>query len=56
MCSNNRNPSETQPLLEEDIETGQERQRVSKFGFILVVVVCLVLLGAGLSIYYAEGK
>ena len=58
MCSNNQNPSETQPLLEEHIETGQERRRVSKYRFILAVLLCTVLLGAGLVIgsYYVEGK
>ena len=57
MCSNNQNPSETQPLLEEHVETGQERRPTSKYRyFIIAVVLCSVLLGAGLIIYYAEGK
>ena len=57
MCSSNQNPSETQPLLEEHIETGQQRLRNSKFRYyIMAVVLCTALLGAGLIIYYAEGE
>ena len=58
MCLlNNQNPSETQPLLEEHVETGQIRLRNSKYRYyIMAVVLCTVVLGAGLIIYYAEGK
>ena len=60
MCSNNQNPSETQPLLEEHVETGQIRLRNSKYRYyILAIVLCTVLLGAGLiiySIYDTEGR
>ena len=58
MCLlNNQNPSETQPLLEEHVETGQIRLRNSKYRYyIMAVILCTVLLGAGLIIYYAEGK
>ena len=57
MCTNNQNPSETQPLLEEHVETGQIRLRNSKHRYyIMAVVLCTVLLGAGLIIYYAEGE
>ena len=59
MCLNNENPSETQPLLEEHVETGQIRLlRNSKYRYYIlaVVLVALSCLGAGLIIYYAEGK
>ena len=60
MCSNNQNPSETQPLLEEHVETGQERTlRNSKYRYyILAIVLCTVLLSVGLFIgfYHTEGK
>ena len=57
MCLNNQNSSETQPLLEEHVETGQIRLRNSKYRYyIMAVVLCTVVLGAGLIIYYAEGK
>ena len=59
MCLlNNQNPSETQPLLEEHVETGQTRLRNSKYRYYIlaVVLVALSCLGAGLIIYYAEGK
>ena len=60
MCLlNNQNPSETQPLLEEHVETGQIRLlRNSKYRYYIlaVVLVALSCLGAGLIIYYAEGK
>ena len=59
MCLNNQNPSETQPLLEEHVETGQMRLlRNSKYRYYIlaVVLVALSCLGAGLIIYYAEGK
>ena len=58
MCIN-QNPSETQPLLEEHVETGQIRLlRNSKYRYYIlaVVLVALSCLGAGLIIYYAEGK
>ena len=58
MCLNNQNPSETQPLLEEHVETGQIRPRNFKYRYYIlaVVLVALSCLGAGLIIYYAEGK
>ena len=59
MCLNNQNPSETLPLLEEHVETGQIRLlRNSKYRYYIlaVVLVALSCLGAGLIIYYAEGK
>ena len=59
MCTNNQNPSETRPLLEEHVETGQIRLlRNSKYRYYIlaVVLVALSCLGAGLIIYYAEGK
>ena len=57
MCLNNQDSSETQPLLEEHVETGQERRPTSKYRyFIIAAVLFSIFLGAGLIIYYAEGK
>ena len=57
MCTNNQNPSETRPLLEEHVEIGQVPLRSSRYRYyIMAVVLCTVVLGAGLIIYYAEGK
>ena len=58
MCTNNQNPSETRPLLEEHVETGQVPLRNSRYRYYIlaVVLVALSCLGAGLIIYYAEGK
>ena len=54
MFFKNKKPSETRPLLEEHIETGQERQerqRTSKYlYFIIGVTTCAVIFGAGLII------
>ena len=54
MFFKNKNPSETRPLLEEHIETGQERQERKRtlkyFYFIIAVISCVVIFGAGLII------
>ena len=58
MSFNNQNHTENQPLLEEHVETGEERRRASKYIYIfMAVIVCAFTLGAGLCIYIStEGK
>ena len=58
MCLlNNQNPSETQPLLKEHVETGQERS-LKYLHIFIAVLVCLCMGAAlGIGIYISiEGK
>ena len=47
MFSNNQKTSETKPILEERVETGQERQRTSKYSeikhacFTFTLIMCM---------------
>ena len=46
MSSNNQKTSETKPLLEERVETGQERQRTLKYQEIKFVCVIMCMFAA----------
>ena len=47
MFSNNQKTSETKPILEERVETGQDRQRTSKYRdlkhacFTFTIIMCM---------------
>ena len=54
MSSYYQKPSETQPLLEEHVETGQDRlerhRALKNLYFFIAVITCIVIFGAGLII------
>ena len=50
MSFNNQNLSETQPLLKEHVETGQELLRSLKYLHILMAVLICLCMGAALGI------
>ena len=50
MSLNNQNPSETQPLLQEHVETGQELLRSLKHLHIFMAVLISLCMGAALGI------